>query len=256
VKYTLGIDIGGTNTDAVLIDENKKIITFAKTYSTNPVEEGFYKVLSLLLEKTDISRKNIDEVIIGTTHGINSILEKKNLYKVGLIRIAGQFPESIPPCFEWDKDLKSLILVDYVTINGGYECDGKKISSFNKNEAKQAIRDLIDKGAQSIAVISVFSPMYNDMEKECFNFIKKIAGRDFPVSLSHKIGGIGFIERENSTILNASLQKCLKLGFYNLEKILKQLKIKASLFFTQNNGSLLSLQQAFKYPILTICWAN
>lgn len=252
MKYAIGVDIGGTNTDAVLLDNKKKIIAFVKTPTTQPIERGFINALSSLLEKSKISLKNISGVFVGTTHGVNAILEKKNLFKVGLIRIAGQFPEVLPPCFEMPQDLRSSILAGYVTINGGYDCDGKKISLFDKNEAKIAIKDLIGKGAQSIAVISVFSPIYNDLENEIYKLIKETVNKNFPVSLSHKIGKIGFIERENSTILNASLQLSLKLGFNNLAKILNKLNIKAPLYFTQNNGSLVSLKQALEYPILTV----
>lgn len=252
MKYIIGVDIGGTNTDSVLIDDKKRIIAGEKNPTTKSIEEGFYHSLESLLKKTKISLDDIKEVYVGTTHAINAILEKKNLYKVGLVRIAGQFPESMPPCFELEEELKKSILIDYVTINGGYECDGNKISLFEKNEAKEAIKKLIKNGAESIAVISVFSPIYNDMEQMISKLIKEIAGKDFPISLSHDIGGIGFIERENSTILNAALQKCLRAGFKNLEKKLKKLNIKAPLYLTQNNGSLLSLKKALQYPILTI----
>ncbi|MBN2479627.1 MAG: hydantoinase/oxoprolinase family protein [Parachlamydiales bacterium] len=250
MKYIIGVDIGGTNTDAVIVDENKKIIASAKTVTTKSIEEGFSTVLKKVLfgKKT---YAEIEKIIVGTTHAVNAILEKKDLYKVGLIRIAGHFFESLPPCFEFEEDMKS-ILAGYETINGGNECDGRPISSFDEKQAMKAIDSLIKKGAESIAVVGVFSPIYNDMEKKLGELIKKFKGKDFPLSLSSEIGNIGFIERENSTILNSSLQKCLKLGFQNLKKVLKKMGIKAPLFLTQNNGSLLSLEKALRYPILTI----
>lgn len=252
MKYTIGVDIGGTNTDSVLVDENNKIIEFVKSPTTKTIEEGFYNSITSLLKKSKISVDDIKEIYIGTTHVINAILEKKDLFKVGLIRIAGQYPENISPCFEFEELIRDRILIDHVTIDGGNECDGSIISKFQEKQAKNAIKRLIKNGAESIAVISVFSPMYHEMENLVCKLIQEIKGKDFPVSLSHKIGGIGFIERENTTILNASLQKSLKRGFCNLEKKLKELKIKASLFFTQNNGSMLSLEKALEYPILTL----
>ncbi|NGX63137.1 MAG: Acetophenone carboxylase gamma subunit [Candidatus Anoxychlamydiales bacterium] len=252
MKYTIGIDIGGTNTDAVLVDENSKMIYFTKTLTTDPLDEGFYNAISKLLEIKKVLKKDIKTIIVGTTHALNAILQRKDLYKVGLIRIAGQFFDTLPPLYGVDEVLKKQIFVDAITINGGFECDGKEISKFNETEAKKAIKKLIDKGSEAICVCSVFSPIYNKHEKLIADLIKEEVSKNFPISLSYEVGSIGYIERENSAILNAALKKSLSSGFNDLKKQLIKLNLRSKLYLTENNGSLLDIDKAIEYPILTM----
>ena len=250
-KYIIGIDIGGTNTDAVIIDENQNIISSCKTSTTDQIADGFIKAINILLSKAKIKPNEISAVNVGTTHATNALLQKKDLLTVGVIRIAGQNP-FLPPAYGWPADTRSIIYKDQVTINGGFECDGKEITKFNTLEISKAVDTILSTGAQSIAIIGVFSPIYNHQEIIVEKIIKKIAGEKFPVTLSSSIGGAGFIERENSTILNCALAECIKKGFSSLEESLKSLKIQAPLFMTQNNGTIITIEKAINYPILTI----
>src|SRR5271154_7159569 len=95
----MGIDIGGTHTDAVLIDGHGNIITWNKATTTSPIEHGFRKVLKDLLHKAGRPPKRITEISIGTTHALNAIIERQGLNSVGLIRLAGHQPMTLPPCY-------------------------------------------------------------------------------------------------------------------------------------------------------------
>lgn len=252
MAYIAGIDIGGTNTDAVVVDEKLQIIKFFKTPTTIPLEYGVKKVLQDILDIKDIDSKDIKGINIGTTHALNAILENEGLYRVGVIRIAGHNPMTLHPCFAWPKDIRESVFSGYETIDGGYECDSREITPFNRRQAMKAAQSLIDKKAEGIAVVGVFSSINNRQENVCAEIIKDIAGESFPVTLSHEIGGIGFIERENATILNVALKKPMKQGFCRLQKIKDQMGFDCPLFITQNDGSLFDLFQAIKYPLLTI----
>lgn len=237
----IGIDIGGTNTDAVLINEKKQIVSLVKVPTTASIEDGVLQALAKL------PKENVSRICIGTTHAINAILQCKGLYRVGVVRIAGNGQETLPSCLAWPKHLREAIYVDTVTINGGFECDGRTITPFNRNQAAEAARILMEKGAESLAVVGAFSPMHADQEKEAIEILKGI-----PVSASHEIGGIGFIERENSTILDAAVKKIMTTGFENLLAVIKLLGFNCPVFISQNNGSIISLQQALDHPILTL----
>ena len=65
----------------------------------------------------------------------------------------------------------------------------------------------------------MFSPLNAEQELAVLELIRKIAGAEFPVTLSHQISGVGFLERENSTILNAALKKVMEKEFYQLQSI-------------------------------------
>jgi len=251
-RYVIGIDIGGTNTDGVLVDDANNIVYACKTRTTDPVEDGFSAVLKKIFNETDISAEQVTGVFVGSTHAINAILQCKGLFKVGVLRLAGPAGKIIPPCFGWPQDLKDAIYASSSTVAGGYRCDGLEINALDKEQVCQSIEDLLKKGAESFAVIGVYAPLKNDQELKVAKWIDDIAGKDFPVCLSSEVGGPGFIERENATILNASLKKTMKTGFENISAIAKKFDLHCPMYITQNNGTIMDLKDAIEFPVLTI----
>jgi len=251
-SYIIGVDIGGTNTDAVLVDQKEKIIGSVKTTTTDDISVGFAIALQQLLEQTAVPREQIQSIFLGTTHATNAILQKKDLFRVGLIRIAGQRPEDLPVAFSWPQDLKEAVVGGAETISGGLECHGEALTPLCKDEIRGAIQRLLDKQVESIAIVGVFSPLNGQQEMIVSALVREIAGVEFPISLSHEIGGIGFLERENSTLLNASLKRVMKQGFCSLQAVCKSLNLLNPLLITQNDGSVIEVGRAIEYPVLTI----
>lgn len=251
-KYSIGVDIGGTNTDAVLVCGNKKIVASVKVPTQKCIEAGLKEALQKLIVSSGADITSIDGIYVGTTHATNAILQCEGLYRVGVIRLAGHQPALIPPCYNWPQSLRNVVYSGIETIDGGFECNGRPITAFNKSQACAAVEQLLLKGAESLAVIGAFSPLKADQENMMREIVMEVAGADFPISLSHQIGGIGIIERENSTILNAALQKVMTTGFQQMIAVCKDLKLSCPLYVTQNNGSLIDLKQAMDYPVLTI----
>lgn len=251
-SYTIGVDIGGTHTDAVLIDSEGKVLFTTKSATTEDIVSGFSKVLEQLFSGSAIAVSSIQSIFLGTTHATNAILQKKDLYRVGLLRLAGHNPDSLPPCSDWPEDLKEVLFVGCETVSGGYECHGTPITPLCLVEAKDAIEKLLKMGAESLAVIGVFSPQNGEQELAIKKLVGEYLGESFPLSLSHQVGGVGFIERENSTILNSALKKVMTQGFRELEASCRQLGIDCPLFITQNNGTIIDLTHALEYPVLTI----
>ena len=85
--YKLGIDVGGTNTDAVLIDENLQVIAEVKYPTSGNVFEGIIGAVQKLLKQAQVDRSQIRQAMLGTTQCTNAIVERKNLAKIGLLRI-------------------------------------------------------------------------------------------------------------------------------------------------------------------------
>lgn len=251
MTYIIGVDIGGTNTDAVLVDQNDAIIGAVKTTTTDDISDGFRAALKLLLKETAVPLDMIQGVFVGTTHATNAILQKRDLFSVGVIRIAGQRPEALPVGFSWPQDLKCAVIGAEETINGGLECHGGEITAFCAEEARACIRRLLGKKVESLAIVGVFSPLDGKHEREVARLVREM-GADIPLSLSCEVGGIGFIERENSTILNAALKKVMKSGFSSLQTACRTLGLSSPLMIVQNDGSLIEMERAIDYPILTI----
>lgn len=248
----IGMDIGGTYTDAVLITKDERILASAKSPTTDDIIHGVEGALSLLFKQFAVSPHQISQINLGTTHATNAILQKNGLFRVGVLRIAGQYPESLPPCFGWPPDLVKAIFAGCETVNGGMECDGSAISPFNPGEVKEAIHSLVNNGAEGLAVVGVFSPLYREQEKITSLMIAEMLGKDFPHTISSSIAGLGFVERENATVLNTALQKVMSRGFEDLQSIFNRMDFKCPLYLTQNNGSLINLDKAIRYPILTV----
>lgn len=237
----IGIDIGGTNTDAVMVDSHGKIAASIKVPTTTSIEEGVMNALSQLPKQV------VTRICIGTTHAINAILQCRGLYRVGVIRLFGSRPETLPTCIAWPSTLRKAIYVDTITVDGGFECDGRPITPFDRQQVREAARQLQDRGAESLAIVGAFSPLHSSQEEEVAEILQGI-----PVTLSHYIGGIGLIERENSAILNAALKKVMTTGFTQLVKVIQQLGYDCPIYISQNNGSIITLEQALTNPILTL----
>lgn len=249
---TIGIDIGGTHTDGVLLDEQGNTLAWGKTTTTVCLSDGIKTIIEMLLDQAALSPQSIGSVVMGTTHATNAILEGKNLLRVGLLRVLDGKPSLPSPGFRWPQHLKNNVIGAVETCEGGYRCDGIGSYRFNRQEIKNSLERLLEAGAESLSVAGAFSPLNGNQELEAGQIIQELAGNDFPYSLSHQIGGIGFIERENATLLNSALKKVIAKEFALIERILRGMGIHAPLWMTQNNGSLLSMNEAIDFPIRTI----
>lgn len=250
--FKLGIDVGGTNTDAVIVNEKGQIINSVKTHTTQDIETGIYNALKKALLNTSIDPFKIKQAMLGTTQATNAIVERKNLAKVGVLRIGYPATASVLPYTEWPQDMVDMLSNKVALVRGGYEFNGDPIVSFDSERVYEVLNSWKNK-VDSIAVIGVFSALNNDQEKKVEEIAKEILGPTVPVSLSSTIGSVGLIQRENATILNAALIKVIKRVSSGFAAALNEYGItQATPYLCQNDGTLMSLDFATKYPILTI----
>ena len=250
--YKLGIDVGGTNTDAVLIDENLQVIADIKYPTSGDIYEGIVGALRTILEESGIDRTQIHQAMLGTTQCTNAIVERKNLAKIGILRIGAPATLGVPPMVDWEEDI-SKIAVGNRIIAGGSEYDGKEIAPLDEEAAKEFFEEMKEKGVRSIAISSVFSPVRNDHEIRAAELCKEIMGEEVHVSISSEIGSMGLVERENATILNAALWQVAERFTDGFAKSLADEGIKnAEIYLSQNDGTLMTMEYARRYPILTV----
>ena len=83
--YKLGIDVGGTNTDAVLIDEERRVIADIKYPTSADIYDGILGALRRVLEVSGVERTQIRQAMLGTTQCTNAIVERKNLAPIGIL---------------------------------------------------------------------------------------------------------------------------------------------------------------------------
>lgn len=249
--YRLGVDVGGTNTDAAIIDQDFNVIESIKIPTSEDVSTGIFKAIHKVLESSKIDKSNIKYAMLGTTQCTNAIAERKKLCKVGVIRLGSPATHSIEPMVDWPEDLRKAVCEHYYIVKGGYEYDGREITSIDEEEIRNAAREMKGK-VDSIAISCVFSQIRGDHEFEAAKIIKDEMG-DIPVSLSHEVASMGLLERENATILNASLMNVAEMVTNGFKEGLEKEGInEAEIYLCQNDGTLMSVEYTKKFPILTV----
>src|SRR6266436_5101111 len=100
----IGIDVGGTNTDAVLLTGDR-VAHAVKTPTTADVTTGIERALARLVEESRGDRRRVDAVMIGTTHFTNAVVQRRDLTPVAAIRIGLPASASLEPFIDWPPDL-------------------------------------------------------------------------------------------------------------------------------------------------------
>ncbi len=250
--YKLGIDVGGTNTDAVLVDENRAVIADIKYPTSADIYDGILGAMRTVLEVSGVDPKQIHQAMLGTTQCTNAIVERKNLAPIGILRIGAPATTGIRPMVDWAEDIQKVALGSTI-IGGGFEYDGKELAPFDAEAAKAFFEEMKVKGVKSIAISCVFSTVRNDHELEAAKLCREVMGEDVHVSISSEIGSMGLIERENATILNAALWQVAERFTEGFAKSLHDEGItNADVYLSQNDGTLMTMEYARRYPILTV----
>lgn len=252
--WRLGIDVGGTNTDAVIIDGNLKLVASTKSPTTEDVMGGIKAAMHEVVSQIGPeAAKNIGFAMLGTTHCTNAIVERKRLNKVAAVRIGAPATTAISCMADWPDELKNAMRVRDFLIHGGHEFDGREISELSEVEIREVAAAVRADGFESIAVTSVFSPVSDVHEKRAAALLHEELGEDFPVSLSSEIGTLGFLERENASILNAALYDVAHTTADSFEAALAAEGLEhVAVYLGQNDGTLMSVDYAKRYPIFTI----
>ena len=245
----IGVDVGGTNTDAVLMD-GADVVGWTKTPTTPDVGQGIVTALQQLLDQTQAPKSQINAVMIGTTHFTNAVVERRRLLQVAAIRLGLPATEALPPLVDWPKDLAEVLGNHVYLVHGGHEFDGREIAPLDEPELRQVAADIRAKGLRSIAISSVFAPVNDSMEERAAEIIRQELP-DVLISLSNQVGRLGLLERENATIMNASLRGLAQQVARSFREALAELDLTVPFYISQNDGTLMTANYAERYPVLT-----
>ncbi len=249
----IGVDVGGTNTDAVLMDGDQ-VVAACKQPTTANVSDGIVNAISEVLRQSQAEATEVKCVMIGTTHFTNAFVERKNLLDVGIIRIALPASRGTPPLIDWPEALLAEIGDHRHLVAGGYQFDGRLNSPLDEQAIARAAREFKQKGLRSVAISSLFSPVNSDMEQRAAEIVANEMGGaadNVAITLSHTIGRIGLLERENAAVMNASLAEMSTRVVNSFRTALRELHIDAPFYISQNDGTLMTADFVEKYPVLT-----
>jgi N-methylhydantoinase A/oxoprolinase/acetone carboxylase beta subunit len=165
MNLRLGIDVGGTNTDAVILDPDNRLLAKAKRPTTEDVSTGVHGAVDAVLTLSRIDPSSILHAMLWTTHCTNAIVERKGLASVGVVRLSAPSGLAVPPFREWPKDILARLGINYRIVKGGYEYNGAFLMAPDPHEVEKALRSLKDLGVEALAISCVFSPVNAEQER-------------------------------------------------------------------------------------------
>lgn len=249
----IGIDVGSTHTDAVILDEQNRLVHAVKTATTPDPTDGILQALHLVLKQSGVDPEEVDATMFGTTHCTNAIVERRNLARIGLLRLAKPATMAIKPFRPFPPAVRDALGNTWAIVPGGHEYDGREIASLDEQAVREAARHMKQEKVEAVAICGVFSPVNQAHEKAAAQIVQEELGPQTPITLSHELGSIGLLERENAAALNAAVVKVADRAISAFHHAMQEAKLtRAALYLTQNDGTLMSLEYARRYPIRTI----
>jgi N-methylhydantoinase A/oxoprolinase/acetone carboxylase beta subunit len=242
----IGIDVGGTNTDAALVADGR-VIAAVKAPTTPDVSSGILAALASLLRSTPDAAQ-AGAVLIGTTHFINAVVQRKGLVPVAAIRIGAPATTALPPFCDWPQDLIMLVNGGTWFIEGGHDYDGRAFLPLNRGQVRQAAKEMRAHGLRYAAVTAMFSPIDPSHEDAVGEILQEeLTG--VSITRSHLLGGIGLLERENAALLNASLIELARATVTGFEQAIAQSGLEARLYITLNDGTVALARHGAALPV-------
>jgi N-methylhydantoinase A/oxoprolinase/acetone carboxylase beta subunit len=248
-RLRLGIDVGGTNTDAALLSGSHVVAT-AKSFTTADVRTGVVNAVTRIVEHSGVERESIEAVMIGTTQFVNAFVQRRDLCEVAILRVSLPKADGVPPLAGWPEDAAKAVGGHIYMVGGGSYYTGKDYAPLDEEAIRQAARDAKAKGLRSVAISANFAPIRPELEQRAATLVREIMP-DASITLSAEVGGLGLIDRENAAIINASLANLGVEVVQSLERAMQDLQIAAPLFISQNDGTLITTRAAAALPILT-----
>ncbi|KAJ9133670.1 Hydantoin utilization protein A [Pleurostoma richardsiae] len=258
----IGVDVGGTNTDAVAIDmslaaagdASRGVLAFRKTPTTPDATSGIEASVRAVIEAASIPAERIASVTVGTTHFINAVVERdaRRLRRVAVLRLSRSFLREVPPFAEFPADLAAILKGHCAVVDGGLHIDGSQEAPVREEQVVAECAKIREQGLTAVVVAGVFSPIDEAFQQE--SRVRDIVLRELPgvdVVCSHEVANIGFMERENASILNAAILAYARKTVGRFRRAMRRLELACPLFITQNDGTILDSRSAARIPIRT-----
>lgn len=247
MSLRIGIDVGGTNTDAVVLD-GRAVISATKSRTTPDVTSGIMNALSEVLAEVD--RDQVSSIFLGTTHFINAIAQAKGLAKVAAVRIATP-PQTLMPMTDWPEKLYEAVCGQLHVCAGGSQFNGKLLGALDEDGLRRAAVSIREAGLTAVALSSVFSSVNAEPELRAEEILREELP-DARITRSSLVGRVGILERENATILNAALLDLAGRVIDSLQQVISDVGLSAPILLSQNDGTVMTLDRARDFPIFTI----
>jgi N-methylhydantoinase A len=259
MTWRLAVDIGGTFTDVVALEEASGTLHLAKVRSTpDDPAQGFVNGLEHITQHGEIAAHDVNAVFHGTTVATNAILERK-YSELGLIITAGYREalecarQTVPGEFGditwWIKPPRVVPLERIREISARMDVRGTVIQELDQDEVAAVAQDFKARGIQAVAVSLLHS--YRNPEHE--EAVRRIIHEVYPdcfISISSDIlREYREYERTNTTCLNTALMPLLSAYHTRIEQHLRERDISAPFYIMRSSGGLAQAQEVARLPI-------
>lgn len=246
-KYRVGIDVGGTFTDAAVIDgDTFEVVAKKKIPTTHSegVAAGIIRIISAVLDEAKISPEEVSFIAHGTTQATNALLEG-DVAHVGILGMGTGFDA---------RNARNETDVPPIEL-----CPGKFLPSshrfldsgvLNEEQVEAKIREMEAEGAQVILASEAFSVDNPENEEK----VRSIASNmGFYSSVGHEISQLyGLKMRTRTALINASLLPRMMQTADMTEQAVLDANIPSKLMIMRCDGGVMSIDEVRKRPILTM----
>jgi len=185
----VGIDVGRTNTDAVLMD-GRSVVASVKIPSTAGITGRIVAALTELMRDARVAPAAITAVMIGTSHVADAFVERR-VAPVAAVRLGLPATAALPPMVDWPNDARAVVGNLWYLAHGGHEVDGRLLSPVDTAELQAIAADIGTHGVEAVALSAVFSPLTARAEEQAATIIRSVLpGIDITLVFANK-GAIG-----------------------------------------------------------------
>lgn len=245
----VGVDVGGTHTDAVLM-QGGEVFAEVKARTTEDVTSGVVTALQSVLGG-GAGARDISRVVIGTTHFTNAVLTGTGLERVAAVRVGLPASASLPPFCDWPERLAAIVRGPVFMVAGGHECDGRPIVPLDERAVAAAGKEIRKAGFREIALSAVFAPLDGSAEASAAEILRDVHP-DASITESRTLGRIGLLGRENAGLLNAALRPLAARVTRAFGEAASSLGTDAPLFIARNDGTIAGAAAAAEFPVLSL----
>ncbi len=269
--YIIGIDTGGTFTDCVVMDAAGRIVTAKAPSTPDDFSEGVMESLRLAAERlglaTEALLRDTARLALGTTVGTNAMLQRRGA-RVGLITTQGHrdvihimrgargvpglnnvqvlhFPESSKP----DPIVPKPLIAE---VSERVDCKGQVVVELNEEEAQAAIRKLVAKGVEAIAICFLWSFKHAEHERRVKALVERLAPGVFVCCSADLIPRWGEYERTVATVLNAYLGPVMSRYLGRLQSRAQAAGLRYPLQVMQCGGGVIPAAESARRAFLTL----
>lgn len=240
----IGIDVGGTHTDGVLVRKQDALYKIEKTAKVETKHNNLKFSILAVLDKliSDIDNKEIERLVLSTTLVTNVIYEEK-YEPVGLILIPG--PGLNYQHLKYGEE--NIILKGYIDHRG------QEVKTISDQEIKEGLKQLQAKAIKNVAIVGKFSVRNPDQEEKVKRIIADGNYSFENITLGHQLSGNLNYHRRIITAYYNSAVSSIQHNFVNsIENSLQERKLEAEIYLLKSDGGTIDLANSVELPIETV----